>query len=439
MFDAFTTSRKRSAREPDRRSGRRARRRRSSQSTEYCAVAVARAARRRSRSARWHSAAAPAPAQLDLAHVAHVEEAAALAHGAMLVERAAVRHRHVPAGELDDARAERAMALVERRCAAAITPRAPRRPLGGASPCWRAASRPSSARRRPAPGVICAGALARRPRTRRRRAACRRRPIDADVDHDRAGRIHSPRTSPAWPAAATTTSARPTSPARSARARVADGDRRVPLEQQQRHRLADQHAPADHDRARAPQRRRPPRRAGASRRAACTGAAPACPARRRPWLTGCSPSTSFAGGIASITACASRPSGSGSCTRMPCTRASCPSSRTSSSSSACVVAGRQPVAERRDADLAHACSLLPDVHLRRRDRRRRARSPARDRCRARPAGPRAPAPRLAPPPQPPCRRSSVPRELSDVCGVVAVPPAAGKSRAATAACARLRA
>ena len=65
------------------------------------------------------------------------------------------------------------------------------------------------------------------------------------------GRIHSPRTSPACPTAAITTSARPTSSPRSRVRGVADRHRRVPLEQQQRDRLADEQAPPDDDRARA--------------------------------------------------------------------------------------------------------------------------------------------------------------------------------------------
>src|SRR5262249_40962239 len=48
----------------------------------------------------------PRSPQLDLAHVTHVEEPALRPDRTVLVEGAGVRHRHVPAGELDDACAE---------------------------------------------------------------------------------------------------------------------------------------------------------------------------------------------------------------------------------------------------------------------------------------------------------------------------------------------
>ena len=55
--------------------------------------------------------------QLELAHVRDVEDARGRPHRAMLLLDARVLHRHLPAGEVDDARAERRMALVERRSA----------------------------------------------------------------------------------------------------------------------------------------------------------------------------------------------------------------------------------------------------------------------------------------------------------------------------------
>ena len=61
----------------------------------------------------------------------------------------------------------------------------------------------------------------------------------------------------------------------------------------------------------------------------------------RPTLTGEKPSTSFSGGMASMTAFSSIWAGSGSCTRMPCTAESSASFFTSASRASCVVsAGR---------------------------------------------------------------------------------------------------
>ena len=53
--------------------------------------------------------------ELDLAHVRDVEEPRALAHGGVLLEDRAVLHRHLEAGELDHARAQATVGLVERR------------------------------------------------------------------------------------------------------------------------------------------------------------------------------------------------------------------------------------------------------------------------------------------------------------------------------------
>ncbi len=104
------------------------------------------------------------------------------------------------------------------------------------------------------------------------------------------------------------------------RPRVADGHRRVAVQQQQRHRLADDVAAADDDRPRA--------RDGdagaveqfddARRRARRRGPAGSARAGRR-W-PGVKPSTSLAGSIASrtrVSASSPMPAGSGDCTRIP--------------------------------------------------------------------------------------------------------------------------
>ena len=82
-----------------------------------------------------------------------------------------------------------------------------------------------------------------------------------------------------------------------ARARVADRDRRVALQQQVRDRLADEVRAADDDRLGALERDAVRGRAARSRRSACTAAGPACPAASRPALIGVSPSTSLSGSI----------------------------------------------------------------------------------------------------------------------------------------------
>ena len=55
-----------------------------------------------------------APDDLDLAHVADVEQPGARPHRHVLVDDAGVLDRHVPAGELDHAGAGLAMRVVER-------------------------------------------------------------------------------------------------------------------------------------------------------------------------------------------------------------------------------------------------------------------------------------------------------------------------------------
>jgi hypothetical protein len=57
--------------------------------------------------------------QVDLPHVRDVEEPRVLAHRAMLGQDPRVLHRHLEAGELDQARAEGAVAVVEGRAAEA--------------------------------------------------------------------------------------------------------------------------------------------------------------------------------------------------------------------------------------------------------------------------------------------------------------------------------
>ena len=81
--------------------------------------AVLRAARRRSSRRRWRGCAAGSrsacgPLRLDLAHVRDVEDAGAGAHRDVLVPDARVLDRHLPAGERDELRARRDVAVVER-------------------------------------------------------------------------------------------------------------------------------------------------------------------------------------------------------------------------------------------------------------------------------------------------------------------------------------
>jgi len=55
------------------------------------------------------------PLELEPAHVRDVEHAAVLAHSSVLRDHSLVLHGHLPAGERHQARAERDVALVERR------------------------------------------------------------------------------------------------------------------------------------------------------------------------------------------------------------------------------------------------------------------------------------------------------------------------------------
>ena len=63
------------------------------------------------------------PRQLDLSHVADVEQAAARAHRLVLVENALVLHRHIPAGEIDHPAAMGAMGSPARLATARRPPR----------------------------------------------------------------------------------------------------------------------------------------------------------------------------------------------------------------------------------------------------------------------------------------------------------------------------
>ena len=55
------------------------------------------------------------PLDVDLAHVGDVEDAAVAPDGEMLGDHALVLHGHLPAGERHHARAERDVAIVQRR------------------------------------------------------------------------------------------------------------------------------------------------------------------------------------------------------------------------------------------------------------------------------------------------------------------------------------
>ena len=77
-------------------------------------------------------------ADLDLAHVAHVEEAAVLADRTMLFGNAAVGEGHLPAAELGPAGVEPPMGLVD-----------------GRASCHRALRRPRSPRRARLPQPCC--------------------------------------------------------------------------------------------------------------------------------------------------------------------------------------------------------------------------------------------------------------------------------------------
>ena len=145
--------------------------------------------------------------------------------------------------------------------------------------------------------------------------------------------------------------------------------------QQQRERQADQRRAPDDDRPPAGDLARRSARAGASRRAACTPTRPGSPRTSRPIDRSVSPSTSFSGGIRPSTASGSRPSGSGSWTRMPCTSGSAASSATAASTWPCdAVAGRSTWRELH-ARPRPPCAACCGRSAGSAGRRRRARSP----------------------------------------------------------------
>ena len=86
--------------------------------------------------------------------------------------------------------------------------------------------------------------------------------------------------------------------------RMADRDGGVALQQQHRHRLADDLAAADHDRVLPGDRRGRRGRASRSRPTACTASGGRAPCTSLPTLTGWNPSTSLSGSMASKTRCA---------------------------------------------------------------------------------------------------------------------------------------
>ena len=55
------------------------------------------------------------PGRLDLTHMGHVEDARRAAYREVLLDHAGVLHRHLPAGEVDQASAGRAMGLEQGR------------------------------------------------------------------------------------------------------------------------------------------------------------------------------------------------------------------------------------------------------------------------------------------------------------------------------------
>ena len=180
------------------------------------------------------------------------------------------------------------------------------------------------------------------------------------------GLIQSPRIISGLPMAATSRSARRQTAGQIARLGMADGDGGVLVEQQLRHRLADDVGAADHHRLQ-PGERAPARSWPASRsRAACRAPAPGRPLASRPTLSGWKPSTSLAGSMAAMILCASICGGSGNCTRMPFTCASALSVPMSSSSAASLVSRRQLVVEGAHAGLRHRLGLAAHIDLARR-------------------------------------------------------------------------
>jgi hypothetical protein len=62
-----------------------------------------------------HHLQCPWPSDLDLSHMTDVEEPDRRAHRLMLIENAAILHRHFPAAEIDEFRTRGPVLLIERR------------------------------------------------------------------------------------------------------------------------------------------------------------------------------------------------------------------------------------------------------------------------------------------------------------------------------------
>ena len=191
---------------------------------------------------------------MDLAHVRDVEESRGVAHRGVLFEDRRVLHRHLEAGERHDARAERAVRFVERRALAGAHRgfAIPVRVLK-ASSVFRSSIVIVSGPTPPRDGVIrlatpSAASKSTSPTCTPSTMFTPRSTTAAP------GRIQSPFTSSGVPGGGDDDVGLAHHRGEIARARVADRDRGVALEQQQRDRLADQHAATDHHRVRAGER-----------------------------------------------------------------------------------------------------------------------------------------------------------------------------------------
>ena len=154
---------------------------------------------------------------------------------------------------------------------------------------------------------------------------------------------------------------------------MADGDGRVLLQEQQRHRLADDVRAPDDDGVAPGERHARVLHEAHDAGAACTARRPAARRAARRGSLSWKPSTSFAGAIASRTRAASMCFGSGSCTRMPWTAGSGVQaldalfSRTAASATSC----RKLEQLGMHADLGGGQGLVAHVDARGGDRRRR--------------------------------------------------------------------
>ena len=153
----------------------------------------------------------------------------------------------------------------------------------------------------------------------------------------------------ACPAAPTTMSASRTTAAMSARAGVRhrDGGVDALAVEEQRQRETDERRAADHDGPPAARSARRSARAGASRRAGCSRRDPVGRARVAPSTARSGRRRPSPAGSGRCTGSGSRPSGSGSWTRMPWTVGSSTSARTVASTSACDRRRRQVDVPRR--------------------------------------------------------------------------------------------